>query len=177
MWWPNRGRHSMRCTPMPQLGVHLGAPIPGVHLEHPLSPWPCLAVLGPRPQSLFWLCLPISEHGGTGLLGEVPAPTCPMPVCSEPKHSQGLPTHYVVCRAPAGAVWLTICDKLPEADFGGLCNLWFLHTQSEGGCMLQFPPPSMGPHVYWSVRDAYGANMPGHTGQCNWRNVTLLELT
>lgn len=114
---------------MLQLGLHLGAPIPGVHLEHPPSPRPCLAVPGPRPRSPSRLCSPTSGHGGTGPMGEVPAPTCP----ELPPHSQGLPTHSMVGHAPAGTVSFTICHKLPEADFGGLCGLGLLCTQSEGG--------------------------------------------
>lgn len=63
--------------------------------------------------------------------GGGPCPNLPHASLPEPQHTQGLPTAYVVCRVPAGAAWLTICDKLPEADFDGLCSLWFLNTQNE----------------------------------------------
>lgn len=134
----------------------------------PLSPQPCL---GPQLQALSWLCLPTSGHGETEPLGKVPAPTCPMLVFPEPKHNQGLPTHYMVHHAPA---WLTDCSKLPEADFLGLYNLRFLYTQGEEGWMLWFPSPSTDPHTCQRVRHAHGAKMPGYTLQCNWRNMHLL---
>ena len=39
--------------------------MPGVHSDGLPSPWSYLAVLGPWPQPLSWLCSPTSGHGGT----------------------------------------------------------------------------------------------------------------
>lgn len=51
-----------------------------------------------------------------------------------------------------------------------------LHRAREAVC-CGLCPPKMDLHVCQRFRDSHGANTPGHTAQCNWRNVPFLKCT
>lgn len=176
MWWPNRSRHCMGCVPTLQLEVHLGTPIPAVHLEHCLSPWPCLAVLGHCPSHYLCSVCPLLGMVGQGFWGRSLPQSVPCQSTLSPDRARGSPLITKFAVPPQvlnGSQSVTKCQRrtlMGSASCGSS-----MPAQSEGGYLLWGLPSQNGSTCMPKVQGWHGANTPGHTGQCNWRNVPFLK--